>query len=159
MLHFFNGKYGMLKTVCGTTVVQAKPQWIQHAVMEQMAAAGHSHVSHHRPTPTLGEPLWIPCRLFLCYKRCSHSQWNQPMERDISYHLGYLTVIVHVLLQSGSTSRFTSLFTTKWCTIHSTGRSTCLGLCAAHAKSTTSIFFFFFFNIFHSMHNDSTVTM
>ena len=46
-----------------------------------MAAAGHSHVCHHRPTPTLGESassvrFWIPCRLFLCYKKCSPS----PME-------------------------------------------------------------------------------
>ena len=61
----------------------------------------HSCVPPPTPPP-LGEPasrdrLWIPCRLFLYYKRCSPSQWNQPMETDINYHLGYHSLLLSTL--------------------------------------------------------------
>ena len=151
----------MLKTECGTTVVQAEPQWIQRAVTEQMAAAGHSHVCHHRPTPTLGESassvrFWIPCRLFLCYKKCSpspmeptngeryqlpfrlaHCYWpcSPSQWKHIKVHLSAYNHKVHYIFYWAE-YMFGAM---------------------GHSRQVNP--FTFFFNIFHSIHNDSTVTM
>ena len=114
-------------TICGkhSHFCIGRAQSIHCAVMQHMKAVGHRHVcstltntQYPSGKPTNQARCWLSCRT--CYKKMWFScQQNQPLQDDVSYRLGWLSVTVCALVPSRRYS-ITLQFCAELCFDHQT---------------------------------------